>query len=298
MSDFPVPEPAADVPADLSSDEPLDIQHDTDPAQDHGGGRRIPNLGHALSFFSVAFLALQLGLTLAFDAAHIPVEAMGSHPGIGLAGEAFAWVLALLVSSWLFPRQWRRPFLDGLQWNASMLRRRWYWVVGAGVLLSLAAQGAEHFVKVPDEDVVGKLMSTPHGAWLVTLFGVVIAPVMEETAFRGFLMPALATMYDWLSLDRTPAGVQRWETTTGNTTSGLMFGAIFSSIPFALFHAEQLRGAWGAVGILFGLSLALSFTRARTHSVACSAAMHAVYNLSGFAAFFVATGGYRHLEKL
>jgi hypothetical protein len=32
----------------------LDIQHDTDPAKDHGPARRIPHLGHAILFFSLA----------------------------------------------------------------------------------------------------------------------------------------------------------------------------------------------------------------------------------------------------
>jgi hypothetical protein len=38
--------------------------------------------------------------------------------------------------------------------------------------------------------------------------------------------------------------------------------------------------------------------RIRTHSVACSTLMHAIYNLTVFAVVFAGTGGFRHMEKL
>ena len=207
MSDFPVPEPIPDLPAaDLAADEALDIQHDTDPEQDHGISHRIPNLGHALSFFSIAFLALQAGLAVVFGTSRIAIESMTAHPGLSLLSESIAWILALGAASWLFPRQWKLPFARGIHWNQLVAKRRWYWVILAGVLLSVITQFAERFVKTPDDDTLGKIMRMPHGAWLVTAFGVLLAPLMEEIAFRGFLMPALATMYDWLALDRSPAG--------------------------------------------------------------------------------------------
>ena len=77
-----------------------------------------------------------------------------------------------------------------------------------------------------------------------------------------------------------------------------MFAAIFSSIPFALLHADQLSHAWGVLGVLYGVSLVLSYVRIRTHSLACSVLMHATYNLSIFVIILVTTGGFRHLEKL
>jgi hypothetical protein len=38
--------------------------------------------------------------------------------------------------------------------------------------------------------------------------------------------------------------------------------------------------------------------RIKTHSVACSTLMHATYNFTIFAAMFLATSGFRHLELL
>jgi membrane protease YdiL (CAAX protease family) len=73
---------------------------------------------------------------------------------------------------------------------------------------------------------------------------------------------------------------------------------VLTSLLFARMHAEQLGHAWAAVGILFGVSLLLTAVRIKTRSLACSTLVHASYNLSVFLTLFMATGGYRHLEKI
>jgi membrane protease YdiL (CAAX protease family) len=52
------------------------------------------------------------------------------------------------------------------------------------------------------------------------------------------------------------------------------------------------------MGVLFVVSLVLSWVRIRFHSLASSVLVHAVYNLTTFAAAIIATGFYRHLDKL
>jgi membrane protease YdiL (CAAX protease family) len=63
-------------------------------------------------------------------------------------------------------------------------------------------------------------------------------------------------------------------------------------------HAPQIGMAWGAVGVLYAVSLMLSTVRIRTHSVACSALMHATYNFTIFLGIFISTGGFRNLNQL
>jgi membrane protease YdiL (CAAX protease family) len=121
---------------------------------------------------------------------------------------------------------------------------------------------------------------------------------MEELAFRGFLLPALATAYDWLALERSPAGLQRWQSSAAHSRAALVFSAILSSIPFALMHATQIGYAWGVVAILYGVSLVLSYVRIRTRSLACSTLLHASYNFTIFALLFVSTHGFQLLQKL
>jgi membrane protease YdiL (CAAX protease family) len=290
MSNLPVPE-AVEAKA-------LDIQHDTDPAQDHGLARRIPHAGHAALFFSLAFLMVVVCQLAIFTLAHIRLESAMQHPGLGMASQALAYVLTLTISVWLFPHLWDVSFLQGIHWNFLALRRYWYWIVGGGVLLSGAAQATLQLVPAPKTTAFDSLLTTPHAAWLLMAFAVLLAPLTEEIAFRGFLLPALATAYDWLALERTPAGLDRWQRSSLHSTSALLFSAIFSSIPFVLLHADQLAHAWGVLGVLYGVSLVLSFVRIRTHSLACSTLMHMTYNLAIFVGILVVTGGFRHLEKL
>ena len=295
MSDIPAVETVEPTPLVL---DPVDIQHDTDPAQDHGPARRIPHLGHAVLFFTIAFFFINLCALIVFTARHIPLEVSPHHPGVGLIAQAIAYALTLLVAALLLPWLWHRGFLQGIEWNFLAFRRRGYWVIGGGILLSASAQTILHFIPTPDKVTIDDLLKTPHEAWLTAAFAVLFAPLVEEIAFRGFLLPALATAYDWLALDRTPAGIERWKNSTLHTTPALIFSAIFSSIPFALLHAGQLSHAWGVLGVLYGVSLVLSFTRIRTHSVACSTLMHTTYNFTIFALLFLSSGGFRHLENL
>lgn len=275
MSNLPVPE-AVEGKA-------LDIQHDTDPAQDHGPAKRIPHIGHAVLFFSLAFLLVNACALAIFSLAHIRFDSVAQHPGIALSAQALAYVLTLSVSAWLFPHLWEVSFLRGIHWNSLAARRYWYWIILGGVLLSATAQFALHFLPEPKTSPFDSLISTPHSAWLLAGFAVLLAPLTEEIAFRGFLLPALATAYDWLALERSPAGLDRWLSNSLHSTSALVFSAIFSSIPFVLLHANQVSHAWGVLGVLYGVSLVLSFVRIRTHSVACSVLMHATYNFSIFA---------------
>ena len=291
MSDLPSAGPTLD--------EPLDIQHDPFPAEDHGAAKRIPHLGHALLFFSLtatAFFLCLVVLALLFKGKVQPGG--GFDTAVSLGAEAATYVLALAAAYWLFPLLWKRPFLAGIHWNGLVARRNALRLVGIGVLLSALAQVGQHFVTEPKSPEIDHLMRTPGGAWGVMLLGTLLAPLMEEIAFRGFLLPALATAYDWLSLERTPAGVRRWESSTGHTRPGMIFAAVFSSFLFALVHAPQLEYTWGPVALLFGVSLVLAFVRVRTHSVACSTLVHLTYNLTIFIAALIATGGFRHLERL
>lgn len=286
------PEPELELP-------PLDIQHDTDPEDDHGPAKRIPHLGHTLLFFAMFWMVWNLCALLVLSVTHLQTASdIEAHPGISLLSLAMGYMLTLAISFQFFPRIWGRSFLHGIQWNVLAAHRRWFWIVPMGMVLSAAAQWADVLMKAPDDPATLKVMSTPHGAWLLAAFGVLLAPMMEEIAFRGFLLPALATAYDWLSLERTPAALRKWEMTSSHSKASVVFGAVFSTIPFALIHAPQLRHAWGPVAVIFTVGLGFAWMRVKTHSVACSTLLHATYNFTAFAWACIVTGGFRHLEKL
>ena len=139
-----------------------------------------------------------------------------------------------------------------------------------GVGLGFTIQMVSNYLPVPKELPVDAFFQNALDAWLVALFGILIAPIAEEIAFRGFLYPSL----------------RPW--------TGKILAAILTSIPFALLHAQQVGHAWGPLAMVFLVSLVLVAVRERTGSVAASALVHACYNLSIFAVIFFASGGFLH----
>lgn len=291
MSDLPTPEPVVD--------QPLDIQHDPFPSDDHSIARRIPHLGHALLFFAMAATVFFVCMLVVAAALHGRIQPGTNRDAVAsIVIEGFSYILTLAAAFYIFPLLWKYSFLRGIHWNGLAARRYGGRLVVAGVLLSLLAQIAERFVPEPKDPAIEHLMHTPLGAWTAMLMGTLLAPIIEEIAFRGFLLPALATAYDWLSLERTPAGLRRWTMSTDHSRAALIFAALVSTVPFALLHAPQLQYTWGPVAVIFGVGLVLAIVRIRTHSVACSTIVHLSYNLTIFFAALVATGGFRHLDKL
>ncbi len=282
---------------DPTVEEVLDIQHDPYPAQQEGDARHIPHLGH---------VALLLGLLAVSALVSVSVFALLLHRHpllkdsvvVQLLLEALIFLLTLGSAYKVFPLLWRRSFPSGLEWNAPAVRRNWPRLLATGILLCALAQTAQRFVRIPEETEVDKVLSTQAGAWGALALGVLLAPMCEEILFRGFLLPAFAIAYDWLSLDRSPAGLERWRTSTQRSTAAAVFGAVMSSILFGAMHAPQLRYAWGVVAVITCVGLTLAYVRLRLHSVACSTLVHATYNGTLFAAMLIQTHGFRHLERL
>ena len=160
------------------------------------------------------------------------------------------------------------------------------------------AAATNYFAAQPKDLPIDRFFASASDAWLTTLFGIVLAPLAEEIAFRGFLLPAFAIAYDWLGLPRTEAARMHWSSTDALSPGGLLFSAILTSVMFALLHAQQVAHAWIAIATILSVSLVLTFVRVKTQSVACSTLVHSAYNSFVFLSVIAATGGYRHLERL
>jgi membrane protease YdiL (CAAX protease family) len=278
------------------SDDPVSISAEPAP-------RRIPNFGHALLFVSAAALLLlliQLFLLIlgesptALRAGAISVQ----HPKLQIAALG-ATYLCTLLAAWLFyPLVWRRSFLEGISWHWSTARAQAPKLISLGLLLGAMMQVVTYFITPPKILPIDEFFATPTDAWLITLFGTIVAPVFEEICFRGFLVPAFAIAYDWLTLSRTDQARTHWRTTTTLTPPALMFSAVLTSILFAMLHAQQVAHLWAALLVLFSVSLVLTVVRVQTQSVAASALVHAAYNGFVFLTVLIATGGYRHLDRM
>jgi uncharacterized protein len=192
-------------------------------------------------------------------------------PLVTVVAQFLAYLLVLAFMVLTVKRAPGRKFWDEV---------RWYWpgswsaYLLAGLLLSIVLQGFAHFLPMPKELPIDQFFQTPQEAWVLSIFGMTMAPLMEELFFRGFLYPVL---------------VRRL---------GVGTAIILTAASFGLIHAPQLGKAWGPVLVVFMVGLALTITRAVTRSVAPGFLMHVAYNATISVLLFVATDGFRHLEKL
>jgi membrane protease YdiL (CAAX protease family) len=275
--------------------------------------RRIPNIGHTILFFTVAIVVLLL-VSVSTLAIAMGFHLMGTEtpeqllrePRLLIPSMAAAYLIAGAILWAVFTFLWRRPFSQGLHWNFSVVRRRWVRLLLGGVALSVVVQLLSNYLPVPKSLPIDDFFRTPADVWLVAIFGTFLAPLFEELAFRGFLLPSLASAWDWLRGQRPISIDDSYVSpvTTGGdrdprwSVVALVVSCTLTSIGFALVHADQLAHAWAPLAVLFCVSLVLCGVRLGTQSLAASTLIHATYNGTIFTILFIGTGGFRHLDKI
>jgi membrane protease YdiL (CAAX protease family) len=121
--------------------------------------------------------------------------------------------------------------------------------------------GAPHSTQV--EVLAGGITASPANFAMLTVLLVVVAPLAEETFFRGFLLPMLR--------HRMPT----WAAVCG------------SAVAFAALHGSALLFPWLLfMGIVFGL------VRVRTGSVYASILLHAMTNAVATLSIIAAVSGW------
>jgi hypothetical protein len=267
---------------------------------------RIPHMGH------VALLLLLILLGLAASAM-VTGLAVGMHlfglyslkdavsdVRFALMAQAALEITPFLFALLLFPPLWNCSFFEGVHWNGHAVHRYLRRLFEATFLCFLLALADSALMPGPTDAPIDKMLQSPGAAWMMAAFGTLLAPFFEELAFRGFLLPALCTAYDWTAerlTDREPRpldlrGHPQW------SLPAMIAGSIATSIPFALMHAEQTAYAVGPLLLLIAVSLVLCFTRLATRSLAASVLVHASYNFLLFALMFLGSGGFRHLDNM
>jgi membrane protease YdiL (CAAX protease family) len=188
-----------------------------------------------------------------------------------LVGAQFVtYLVILLVMYTMVDTQSSGKAWEAIRWNWP---NNWVTYVGAGLALQVCLLLLASLLPMPKHAPIDEFFRTARDAWIVSLFGVLFAPVFEEVYFRGFLYPALAR---WLG---TPVSI------------------VITSLFFAAIHGPQLSDAWGPVLVIFLVGLTLTIVRAVKKSVAATVLMHMAYNGTIFIAAYFTTDGFRHLEK-
>lgn len=175
------------------------------PDDPHAPPAVTPHIGHAALFGLLVLLAAVLiGIAFAVSLKHIKPyvhetnEQMQTDPRIVIPVEAVMYAVAAGASLLVFPLLWRRSFAQGVHWRAAVVERRWWLLAGIGVVTSVVVQLLSNFLPIPKELPIDKFFTNRIGVWLVAIFGVTVAPAFEELAFRGFLLPSLASAWDWV----------------------------------------------------------------------------------------------------
>lgn len=287
----PIPEASPDLIPDPIPEPPV-IRH--------------PNFADALLFLLMLLVgalltAAALGLAAYFHwfGLHDLEAAMKVTP-VALGAQLGIYLLGLAVAVPFFRMVWGKGYFDGLHWHGATAYRRRYWLLATAFLLNLLALVVGLVVKFPEHAPIDKMFGTSSDAWLLACFGVLVAPFFEEMIFRGFLLPAVATAWDWAA-EKMHGTRPRALDAAGNpvwSAGAMVFAALVVSAPFAWMHSEQVAKAWGPLVLLYCVSLALCAVRLAARSLAASTLVHSAYNGMLFALMFAQTDGFRHLDKM
>jgi membrane protease YdiL (CAAX protease family) len=164
--------------------------------------------------------------------------------------------LKLIFRAW-----YGQPLFASLAWNP--IRLPAVVIVGCGMAAAVIVAFASSLVRLPNTpNPMTELMDSRTAVLLMAIFGVTVAPVCEELAFRGFLQPLLVR-----SLGSIP-------------------GILLAAIPFGLLHFQEYGNSWRHVLLISLAGAAFGLMRHVTGSTKAAALMHASYNALFFFALF------------
>jgi membrane protease YdiL (CAAX protease family) len=213
-------------------------------------------------FWSYVDLAMFVAIIVPCVGASLIIGAFLFH-AIGIAATWVAQVvLYLLLFGWLtllLKVRYGRPFWESLAWLYPA--RGLMACILLGPLLAITVGVLGQLLHTPVIDLpIKKLLQGKLSFALFGLFSVIIGPVTEELAFRGFMMPLLVR------------------------SLGPSLGILLTAIPFGLLHGSQYGWLWQYVLLVGVAGACFGWARYLTGSTLASAAMHGTYNLTLFVA--------------
>jgi membrane protease YdiL (CAAX protease family) len=195
---------------------------------------------------------------------------------VGIISQAILDVGAILFLYLMLLARTPERFWPTIGWRG--LRRGGPWqptvpqLLAGGAVLAFFVTFASAFFKTNETLPIDELLKARISIFMFGLLGVLLAPVVEETIFRGFLYPVIARRF------------------------GIGAGIVVTGTLFGLMHAAQLWGGWGQIALLVFVGITLTWVRARTGTVTASYFVHLGYNSLQLAGYliYVAGGGMRH----
>ena len=243
---------------------------------------RVPwgwtDLGVFLLFYLGSTIVLLIVAMVGASAIlQVPFPSLQKHPvlliEVTILAQAAGSVAALFYF-WILARVRRAGnFWSALGWHSldasgtDSLTVIKYLLSGVALAITVTVMG--QFVKQSGPVPFEEFFKARQSVLMLMAFGILVAPLVEETIFRGFLYPVAARQF------------------------GVVPGILFTGILFGGFHAMQLWGAWGQIALLVVVGIVLTAVRARTGSVLAGFLMHVAYNSTLFAGLLIGSHGLR-----
>ena len=299
--------PLPSYPAPPSPEPPLFYSYSQPPVR---RPVRIPHFGHLMLLLLLLVVARRGiivvgGISYAI-AVHFDPHAAQSYKtfatdlGFNLASEAFLYLITFGLSLFVFPMVWTEGLFAGLQWRGKAALSKFRPLVWTAFTCFGLAILDQFLMPGPANAPIEKMISSPGAAWMMFAFGVTMAPFFEEMFFRGFLLPSLCTACDWIA-EKMRHTLPRPLDADGHpqwSLPAMIIGAVLTSIPFAGLHVAQQGHSLGPFLLLIAISLILCAVRLKFRSLAASTLVHASYNFLIFSVELIATGGFRHFDKM
>jgi membrane protease YdiL (CAAX protease family) len=237
---------------------------------------KISDLGLFIVFALVTLFfanAIAIGLFTVFRSgleANQPLESLLTQTPFLVVMQVIWESLWLVFIYYTITAKYRQPFWDAIRWRSSPPGPKTY--LFAGIVLAVAAQGIFSFFPSEESLPIERLFSSPSSGYLLALFGICVAPFMEELVFRGFFYPVFERMW------------------------GFGAAVVFTALLFALIHAPQLSGGAAELAAIYCVGVALSYVRGKTGSMLTSYLMHLGYNATLFVSLYLTTDQFRSLQ--
>jgi uncharacterized protein len=200
-------------------------------------------------------------------------DALGKNAFFIVSTEFVTYVAILGFMVFLVSIRHRMSLSRAIQWNLPGRRLAINALMLGAALAMVSDIGEIVFHRwIPDSLPITEYFKDRPSALLLAAFGILVAPLMEELFFRGFLYPAMA----------------RW--------TGPFVSIVVTASAFSLLHGAQLGYSWAPLLLIFIVGVALTVTRVVTRSVATGVIVHMTYNFALLLQTYIVTNGFRHMQ--
>lgn len=193
----------------------------------------------------------------------LPLEEPPIRAPVVIGVQLVWWIAVLAYIYTVVTVKYELPFRRSIGWIGMEQPPGVY--LSGGVLLAVTVGVLSYFLPRPEGRLpIEELLEDPVAMTLMALFGVLIAPAVEEIVFRGFVFPVIERSH------------------------GALAAIVVTSVIFSLVHGTQYGWRWQNLLLLLGVGMVFGAVRARTGSVISTTLIHAAYNATLFAALFAA----------